>query len=132
MPPILRNILAVVVGFIVGSIINMGIINLSMSMLPLPEGLDILSGDGMKLLPFKYFIGPFLAHAVGTLVGVYTTARIAASHHQKLALGVGVLFLIGGIAAANMIPAPTWFVVLDLVAAYLPMAWLGAKLANKN
>ncbi len=132
MHPILRNILAVVVGFIVGSIINMGIINLNMSMLPLPKGLDILSGDGMKLLPLKYFIGPFLAHAVGTLVGAYTTARIAASHHQKLSFFMGGLFLAGGIAAANMIPAPTWFVVLDLVAAYIPMAWLGGKLANRN
>lgn len=132
MHPILRNILAVITGVVVGSIINMGIVNLGMSMLPLPEGIDMVSGDGMKLLPFKYFIGPFLAHAVGTLAGAYTTARIAVSHHQKLALGIGVLFLIGGIAAANMIPAPTWFVVLDLVAAYLPMAWLGAKLANKK
>lgn len=87
MHPILRNILAVVIGFIVGSVINMGIINLNMSMLPLPEGLEILSGDGMKSLPLKYFIGPFLAHAVGALAGAYTTARIAASHPQKLALG---------------------------------------------
>jgi len=132
MHPILRNVLAVIAGFIVGSIINMGIINLSMSMLPYPEGVDIMSGDGMKLLPLKYFIGPFLAHAVGALAGAYTTARIAASHHQKLAFGVGVLFLIGGIAAANMIPAPTWFVALDLLGAYLPMAWLGSKLANRN
>jgi hypothetical protein len=37
---------------------------------------------------------------------------------------VGVFFLIGGIAAASMISAPTWFIVLDLVVAYLPMAWL--------
>jgi len=132
MHPILRNILAVIAGVIVGMIINGGIINLNTAMLPLPEGLDILSGDGMKLLPLKYFIGPFLAHAIGTLAGVYATARIAVSHHQKLALGVGVLFLIGGIVAATWIPAPTWFVVLDLVAAYLPMAWLGAKLANKS
>lgn len=132
MHPILRNVLAVVVGLIVGFIINGGIINLNMSMLPLPEGLDITSGDGMKFLPIKYFVGPFLAHALGTLVGAYTTARLAASYHQKLVLLVGLLFLAGGIAAATMIPAPTWFVVLDLVGAYLPMAWLGAKLANRN
>lgn len=132
MHPILRNVLAVVVGLVVGSIINMGIITLNGSMLPLPEGIDILSEEGMKLLPMKYFVGPFLAHALGALVGAYATARIAASHHQKLALVIGVLFLIGGIAAANMIAAPTWFVVLDLVVAYLPMAWLGAKLVNRN
>jgi len=63
MNPILRNILAVIVGFVIGSVINMGIITLNGSLLPLPEGIDILSSEGMKSLPFKYFIGPFLAHA---------------------------------------------------------------------
>jgi hypothetical protein len=29
-----------------------------------------------------------------------------------------------------MIPAPAWFIALDLIAAYLPMAWLGAKLGK--
>jgi hypothetical protein len=30
-----------------------------------------------------------------------------------------------------MIPAPTWFIALDLLAAYLPMAWLGLLLADR-
>lgn len=30
-----------------------------------------------------------------------------------------------------MIPAPTWFIALDLVVAYIPMAWLGLTLANR-
>ena len=132
MHPILRNILAIVAGLVLGSIVNMGIILLNGSLLPLPEGVDILSAEGMKSLPFKYFIGPFLAHALGALVGAFTTAKIAISNQKKLGLAMGGLFLMGGIAAANMIAAPTWFVVLDLVMAYLPMGWLGAKLANKN
>ena len=40
-------------------------------------------------------------------------------------------FLAGGIAAARMIPAPAWFVVLDLAAAYVPMAFLGALLGRR-
>jgi hypothetical protein len=28
-----------------------------------------------------------------------------------------------------MLPAPMWFNVVDLVGAYLPMAWLGGRLA---
>ena len=43
---------------------------------------------------------------------------------------VGVVFLAGGIAATFMIPAPTWFMVLDVVVAYLPMAYLGAMIAG--
>lgn len=40
--------------------------------------------------------------------------------------------MIGGIAAAFMIPAPAWFVVLDLAVAYLPMAWIGGKLGDRT
>ena len=75
---------------------------------------------------------PFLAHALGTLAGAFITTKVAANNHFRLALLVGVLFLAGGIAAANMIPAPTWFIALDLIGAYLPMAWLGNKLGNRN
>lgn len=37
---------------------------------------------------------------------------------------IGGGFLAGGVAAAFMIPAPAWFIALDLLLAYLPMAWL--------
>src|SRR5262249_37579386 len=44
---------------------------------------------------------------------------------------IGVCFLAGGVAAARMIPAPAWFVVLDLAAAYVPMAFLGTLLGRR-
>jgi hypothetical protein len=31
-----------------------------------------------------------------------------------------------------MIPAPTWFIALDLLAAYLPMAWLGIQIGDRK
>ena len=73
---------------------------------------------------------PFLAHALGTLVGAAAAAMIAASHKMTIALGIGVFYLLGGILAATMIPAPMWFIVLDLVVAYIPMAWFGGKLGS--
>jgi hypothetical protein len=30
-----------------------------------------------------------------------------------------------------MIPAPSWFIALDLLAAYLPMAWLGVRIGAR-
>ena len=50
---------------------------------------------------------------------------------QHAYLVVGLMFLAGGIGAATMIPAPIWFIVLDLVVAYLPMAWLGGTLVQR-
>ena len=134
MNPILKNILAVFAGFIGGSIINKGLINLGHKLLPV-EGLDPNNmtqlAEVMPTLEPKYFIFPFLAHALGTLVGAFIAYKIAATHKMKFALGVGLIFLIFGIMVSFIIPAPTWFVATDIILAYIPMAWLGGKLAAK-
>lgn len=134
MNPILKNILAVIAGVILGSAVNMGIIMISSSIIPPPDGVDVTSMESLKasmhLFESKHFVFPFLAHAVGTFVGALVTALIAASHKMKLALLIGVFFLIGGITNLFMLPSPTWFAVLDIAGAYIPMAWLGGKLAG--
>lgn len=134
MNPILRNVLAVVAGFILGSIVNMGIIQFGGALIPPPEGVNPADIESIKasmhLYEAKHFVIPWLAHALGTLVGAFVAVKLAASHHLKLALGIGVFFLLGGIMAANMIGAPLLATVVDLIGAYLPMAWLGARLAG--
>jgi hypothetical protein len=66
------------------------------------------------------------------LVGVLVATLIAASYKFKIAMALGVVFLIGGIAAVIMLPAPLWFEALDLVFAYIPMAWIAAKLGGAD
>lgn len=136
MNPILRNVLAVVAGAVVGMVVNMGLITIGPTIIPAPEGVDPTNVEsmaaGIHLFQPKHFIFPFLAHALGALAGAYATARLAISNQLYLALFIGAFFLLGGIMAANMIPAPTWFTALDLVGAYLPMGWLGWKLASGN
>ena len=39
-----------------------------------------------------------LAHALGTFAGAFLAALIAANHKMKFAPGIGVFFLMGGIA----------------------------------
>ncbi len=135
MHPILRNSLAVIAGIVIGSIVNMGIISVSGSIIPPPEGTDVTTSEGLKasmhLFEPRHFIFPFLAHALGTLVGAWVAALLAISHKAKFALGIGVFFLMGGIASVFMLPSPLWYTVVDLLGAYLPMAYLGAKLANR-
>lgn len=136
MSPILKNILAVIAGIVVGSIVNMSLINLSGSVIPPPPGADFTTPEGLKssmhLMQPKHFIFPFLAHALGTLAGAFIAALIAANNKMKFALGIGFFFMAGGIAAAFMIPSPAWFIVLDLALAYIPMARLGGKLAYRK
>lgn len=134
MKPILRNILAVVVGWLAGSAVNMGLVQTGHKLFPIkgidPNDMSALAAI-MPTLDFKYFIFPFLAHAFGTLVGALIAGLIAVSHKMIFSLSIGVLFLIGGIAVNYMLPGPTWFAITDIVLAYLPMAWLGGKIALK-
>ena len=136
MNPILKNILAVIAGIIIGMAVNMALVYIGPMIIPPPEGADMTTSEGLNevahLLRPAHFIFPFLAHAGGTMVGAFVAAKIAANNKMKFALGIGVFFLIGGIAASQMIPAPTWFIVLDLVAAYIPMGWLGGKWATQG
>lgn len=132
MNPIIRNILALVAGWLTGSIINMGLIQTGHTLIPI-EGVDPRDMEAlaavMPTLDFKYFIFPFLAHALGTLAGAIVAGLLAVTHKMKFSLGIGVLFLIGGIMVNYMLPGPTWFAIADIVLAYIPMAWIGGKIA---
>lgn len=136
MNPILKNILALIAGAVLGSAVNMGIITVSGSIIPPPDGADVATMEGLKtsmhLFQPKHFILPFVAHAFGTFVGAYVAALISANHKTIYAMVVGVLFLAGGIANVMMLPSPIWFAVVDIVGAYLPMGFIAGKLALKK
>ena len=135
MNPILRNILAVVAGLIIGSAVNMGLIMISGNVIPPPAGVDVTDMESLKssmhLFEPKHFIFPFLAHAFGTLVGAFIAALIAVKHKIKMALAIGVFFLLGGIMNVFMLPSPVWFTILDIIGAYIPISWIGGILAEK-
>lgn len=134
MNPIVRNVLAVLAGAVVGSLVNVSLVAVSSSVIPPPEGVDVTNMEGLKAaLPLfqpKHFIFPFLAHAMGTFVGACIAARLAANNKMRLAIGIGILFLVGGITNALTLPSPGWFIALDLLVAYIPMAWMGGKLGS--
>ena len=135
MHPIIRNILALIAGVIIGSTVNMSLIMVSGTIIPPPNGADVTTMEGlqatMHLFEPKHFLFPFLAHALGTLVGAFLAATIAASHKFKFALAIGVFFLAGGIANVLLLPSPIWYTVLDLTLAYLPMAYIGWILSRQ-
>jgi hypothetical protein len=136
MGPVLRNTLAVVAGLVLGSVVNMGLIMISGSVIAPPAGADVTTLEGlqksMHLFEPRHFLFPFLAHALGTLAGALAAAVLAASRRVALALLIGVLFLAGGVANVLMLPSPMWFNVVDLVGAYLPMAWIGGRLGSRG
>lgn len=135
MNPVLKNILAVIAGLVLGSIANMAVLMASNNIIPLPAGADNSTPEALKatihLFEPKHFIFPFLAHAIGTFVGAYICARIA-SHKMLLAMFIGLFFLAGGIYMVTILPSPIWFTIVDLAGAYLPVAYFAGKIASSN
>mgnify|MGYP003323734149 FL=1 len=129
MNPNLKNILVFFAGCILGMCINMGLIITGNLLIPLADGVNPMDATMSEL---KYFLFPFLAHAIGTLSGAFITARYAASYHMILAICIGIFFLLGGISMVFIISAPLWFIIVDISIAYIPMGWLGWKLTGQD
>jgi len=132
---LIRNIFAVIFGFVAGSVVNMALVMIGPRIIPAPAGVDMSKAESIAaaahLFEPKHLVFPFLAHALGTFAGALVAFLIAASRRTVFAFVVGVLFLAGGIAASFLIPAPAWFIALDLLAAYLPMAWLATRVGRR-
>lgn len=130
----LKNALSILAGLVIGSIVNMAIIMLSNDIIPPPSGANVATIEGLKASMHLFkpinFLMPFIAHAAGTFSGAYIATKIAATHKIYIALSIGFIFLIGGIANVMMLPSPIWFSIIDLTLAYLPMGYFAGKLSN--
>ncbi len=136
MHPSLRLVLFVIVGFIGGSVANMLVLQVGTFIVPPPPGTNVNTSEGlnasMALMAPLNFLFPFLAHAVGTLVGSYVATRWGKPGFLLPAMVVATLFLLGGIIMVMLVPnTPTWFAALDLVCAYLPMGYLAYVVAKR-
>ena len=135
MNPLIKNLLASFAGFIVMMVVNMGLIILLGSIFSPPEGVNPNDVNSINNNLHRYtvfqLIMPFLAHAVGTLAGTLTAAKIANSHKMLIVMVLAAIHFYGGAMMVSMLSnSPLWFNVLDLGVAYFPMAWLGYKFAK--
>jgi hypothetical protein len=119
----LLNLSRVIAALFAGSIINMCFVWLGQQWFSAPAGFK-------NALPM-HFLFPFLAHAFGTLSGAILMCWLKPKETRRYALIIGIIFLMGGISACFMIPAPFWFIAADLLLAYIPMALLGEYFYRK-
>ena len=131
----IRNTLAVIAGFVALAAAKYLATKLGNSVIPPPAGVDLSTMDGFKaaipLYETRQWLPAFFEHAMGSMAGGAVAAYVAASHRMTLALAIGALHMAGGLVAALMLPFPVWVIVVDLVAMYLPMAWIGGKLGSR-
>ncbi len=127
MKKIIKNIGIIISGIIIGMIINMGLIIMGGRIFPLTDNFDAMNAINWDI---KYFIFPFLAHSIGTLIGSFAVSRISRNSNIVLPILIGVWFLFGGIIMAAILPAPIWFILIDIIICYIPMSFLGWKISK--
>lgn len=129
--------IAIIIGAIIaGAFLNGFILRLNGTLIPLPDGVDMKTPEGlqaaMKVLKPIHFLAPFLAHAIGTLFSAFIIAAFVPVRSKVMAIMTGAVFMLGGIMMVIQIPgAPIWFDVVDLAFAYIPMGLLGYYLARR-
>ena len=128
MRQILKNIGIVILSIIIGMIINIGLIIIGGIIFPLSENVNPMNAINWD---FKYFIFPFLAHSIGTLSGAFVASKLSRNYHIIIPGIVGLYFLSWGIYMVTILPAPIWFICLDLIICYIPMCLLGWSLNKK-
>lgn len=131
---VVRSMLSIVVGAIAAMIVitaihvaNAKIHSPGVQLDPFkdPEGFAKYIADA----PAGMFLLLILAYAAGSFVGGCVAGLIAPGRRIVHGMIIGVLLLLAGIANfASMPPHPLWVVILCLLI-FLPMAYVGARVA---
>ena len=134
---ILKRTIVIFISLFSGAMLNGAIINISSKVIAPPKGFDLNTAEGLQAaMPHmgpEHFLFPFLAHALGTLISALLITRFLKSQQFVFAMMAGILFMLGGISMVIMLPeTPIWFILVDLIGAYIPMAYLGYKLVKKS
>jgi len=136
---VVRNILAVIAGFVAASAVMMVIGSINGRVLypelgRLAEGMTDREAIRaiMANAPVGAFLVVLLGWVLGSLVGGFLAAWIGWNPPVAHALVLGGLLTLAGIANDLMLPPPVWFWIASLVV-LLPAACAGAQLApGKN
>lgn len=107
----LRNVGAVLLGMLAGSLANMAIVMVDVALYPLPEGFDMQDPVQLKAhmatLPALAWIIAVVAHLAQVLVGGLVAGKVG-DKPLVLAMIIAVLSMVGGVMNLINLGAPTW------------------------
>jgi hypothetical protein len=138
---ILVGLLSIFAGMLIGIIVNMGLILIGPSIIPMPDGVipmdEVSLKEHIHLFETKHFIMPFLAHALGTLVGAFVAVKLCNIFNVPkvgliASIAIGLLFLWGGLETSKSIGASMNAALFDAILAYIPFALGGYFLAKRK
>ena len=129
MNPVLKKVLSVVAGLVVGMIVIGLVEGLGHLFFPPPEGLDMsdmeVVAEYIKTAPILSLLWVILAWFIGAFAGGAVATMVNKDADRMPAYLVGGILTLSGILNIVMIPHPIWFWLGILV--FLPAALAGRK-----
>ncbi len=129
----LRNILAVIAGFIGGGVFVFAVEAIGHQVYPIPQGLDVSNPEAIanyiSTAPLGAILFVLLAQSAGSFFGGLITGLIAKAKMICAAIYGCLALMMAGINA-YLIPHPNWFLVLSLLLP-IPLALTGALLSKR-
>ncbi len=130
---IVRGVLAVLLGVVVGMVVIGAMEFVSHLIYPLPEGVDPRDIETFKTviarMPLGAFVSLLVAWAAGAFGGGWLAAWMASSAKTLHGMIVGLLLLSAAVGNMLMIPHPAWFWAVSL-ALFPLLAYAGARRAG--
>jgi hypothetical protein len=130
-----KNLLAVVAGVIVGGLMVAVMEIIGHSLFPPPPGLDASNPASlaklMEQVPMGAKLSVVVAWAVGSLAAGFVAGKLASFNGSTMALIAGGVLLCAGGYTMIAIPHPVWMVIAGLLVP-LPSAYAGWRLTAKS
>ena len=135
MNPVVRSILAVIMGMLVAFVLIAVVQLIGMRVYPPPAGMDPTNLESLKAarasIPLGALLFVLLSYAAGSVAGGWLAARIAPRAPMMHAMIVAALLFGAGLMNLMTIPHPAWFWVVSS-AIYWLGAWSGAQAAGPS
>lgn len=132
----MRDVVAVIVGLLVGMATNMLFVLVNIKIYPMPEGVSMNDTEGLAeyigTLPLPAFLIVLVAHLSQAFVGGGVAAKISLRRPMAVAMIVGSISLVAGVVNMSKLSAvtPSWMLIEFPL--YLVLAWAAAKLVQKS
>ncbi len=128
----IKNILGVVAGFIVGGILFTVFQIVSHGLAEVPVGIDWNNmsevNEFFRALPVSSFLIVAAGYAIGSLVGGMIVGYFSSTNEKLWPLILGILFTVGWTLNIISLPHPVWMIVLVYVL-MIPCVLAGHRLA---
>ncbi|MDY0076632.1 MAG: hypothetical protein RBR87_05075 [Bacteroidales bacterium] len=129
----LRNIIAILAGILLGMLTIASIEYLGQDLFPNPVSLvldeEMYTNDlAYEMIPLPSMLMVLLAYILGSFIAGFFSAFIG--QRKSLALISGFILFLGGLINVLIIPHPLWFIIFSL-ALFIPFAFFGGFVAEK-